>query len=283
MKRIICCSLLVLFFLGGCEKASHYPLHKACREGNKEQVKKLLNDKNINDKDSMGCTPLHCAVMFELDYQLLLQAVCCNDVSQQALNELARYHNFLEIWYLLVKAGADMSIQDNELRTPLHYVIKNDSLCLNETTVTILHLASVLSSAVNFIDCFQNDTMNAALHVADYLGNYPINYAMMNKRYDLVHLLREHGSLHDSRLTQLIPEAKDEIDCLTKSIDQCIKTMEIGLSSQNENIKHGINDSINYLRENKKYLVESIDIENILTSWYQKTKAKFRALLFKYL
>jgi serine/threonine-protein phosphatase 6 regulatory ankyrin repeat subunit B len=101
------------------------------------QVTKLLIDREIglNDVDTEGRTPLHCACIqgsFDI-VELLLQTDL--DVEQKCSHGLTAFHHAIkqknyEIMARLNKHGANVNTQDNAGDTPLHYAVSSGDVVM---------------------------------------------------------------------------------------------------------------------------------------------------------
>lgn len=97
------------------------PLHWAVRDNNFEFVKRLLDaGSDVDNVDCHGMTCLHYAVKSGIQHnmvRLLLEAGatpnCTDDQGYSPLHWAVREEN-LQLVEILVKAGADVNIQDEE-------------------------------------------------------------------------------------------------------------------------------------------------------------------------
>jgi ankyrin repeat protein len=85
-----------LHYIICCSKSNFTPLHRACNEGNVNQVKKLIDvyDHSVNIQDNNGNTPLHIACV----------------------------QRHFSIAKILIMAGADETITNNDRKNPLQII-----------------------------------------------------------------------------------------------------------------------------------------------------------------
>uniref|UniRef100_A0AAR2IRU1 Poly [ADP-ribose] polymerase n=2 Tax=Pygocentrus nattereri TaxID=42514 RepID=A0AAR2IRU1_PYGNA len=220
-------------------------LFEACRSGDLERVKKLLNTANVNSRDTAGrrSTPLHFAAGFGrrdvVDYLLEHGA----DVYARDDGGLISLHNacsfgHAEVVSLLLHHGADANSRDNWNYTPLHEAaIKGKiDVCIvllqhgakptvrNTDGRTALDLAEPSTKAVLTGKCptpllLKNTRFTAAkklmslltplnvnCHASDGRKSTPLHLAAGYNRVKTVQLLLEHGAdVHAKDKGDLVP------------------------------------------------------------------------------
>ncbi|MGH0119707.1 UNVERIFIED_CONTAM: hypothetical protein FKN15_058660 [Acipenser sinensis] len=208
-------------------------LFEACRNGDVERVKKLINPENVNSRDTAGrkSTPLHFAAGFGrkdvVDY--LLQ----NGANVHARDDggLISLHNacsfgHAEVVNLLLRRGADPNSRDNWNYTPLHEAaIKGkidvcivllqhgaDPTIRNTDGKTSFDLAepsakSVLTGEYKKDELLESarggneekmmallTPLNVNCHASDGRKSTPLHLAAGYNRVKIVQLLLQHGA-----------------------------------------------------------------------------------------
>ncbi|XP_036428039.1 poly [ADP-ribose] polymerase tankyrase-2 isoform X2 [Colossoma macropomum] len=220
-------------------------LFEACRSGDLERVKKLLNAANVNSRDTAGrkSTPLHFAAGFGrrdvVDYLLEHGA----DVHARDDGGLISLHNacsfgHAEVVSLLLHHGADANSRDNWNYTPLHEAaIKGKiDVCIvllqhgAEPTIrntdgrSALDLAEPSTKAVLTGEYRKDELLESArcgneeklmslltplnvnCHASDGRKSTPLHLAAGYNRVKTVQLLLEHGAdVHAKDKGDLVP------------------------------------------------------------------------------
>ncbi|XP_072522853.1 poly [ADP-ribose] polymerase tankyrase-2-like isoform X2 [Salminus brasiliensis] len=220
-------------------------LFEACRSGDLQRVKKLLNAANVNNRDTAGrkSTPLHFAAGFGykdvVDYLLKHGA----DVHARDDGGLISLHNacsfgHAEVVRHLLRHGADVNSRDNWNYTPLHEAaIKGKiDVCIvllqhgAELTIrntdgrTALDLAEPSTRAVLTGEYRKDELLESArsgneeklmslltplnvnCHASDGRKSTPLHLAAGYNRVKTVQLLLEHGAdVHAKDKGDLVP------------------------------------------------------------------------------
>ncbi|XP_028651298.1 poly [ADP-ribose] polymerase tankyrase-2 isoform X1 [Erpetoichthys calabaricus] len=220
-------------------------LFEACRNGDVERVKKLVNFENVNSRDTAGrkSTPLHFAAGFGrkdvVDY--LLQSGA--NVHARDDGGLISLHNacsfgHAEVVSLLLQHGADPNSRDNWNYTPLHEAaIKGkidvcivllqhgaDPTIRNTDGRTALDLAEPSAKAVLTGEYKKDELLESArsgneekmmalltplnvnCHASDGRKSTPLHLAAGYNRVKIVQLLLQHGAdVHAKDKGDLVP------------------------------------------------------------------------------
>ncbi len=94
MKILLLCLILPILIFAD-KRNGWSELHQAIYNGNEQKISKLISKENITKRSKAGITPLHLAVKMR---------------QQDTVEKL-------------IKAGADVDVQDNIGQTPLHYAL----------------------------------------------------------------------------------------------------------------------------------------------------------------
>jgi ankyrin repeat protein len=169
---------------------NHTPLHKACKGGNLDVVKYLVDVQraNVNAKDKYNKTPLH-------------NACYCRNGRRFGLGLEG-----LDVVKYLVKHGADVKAKDHYNNTPLHYACRNGNLDMVNYLIeqgadveakdndndTLLHYACYNGNLelVKYLVVEQGADMNAK----DNRNNTPLYRACQSENPNLVKYLVEKGA-----------------------------------------------------------------------------------------
>jgi len=201
--------------------ATAAPLHDAAKEGNLQQVVKLIEEgEDINAKDNYGGTALHLAVIYShKDVVELLIAkgadVCANvngvtplHYATETINLKEGNDNY-EIVKLLITHGADVDIKENSFgqdrNSPLHWAVltahrdivellieKNvDINSMGQFGHTPLHIASNKNNLdiAKFLIA-----KGAEVNAKDEMGHTPLHSAAFCGHKDIVELLIKNGA-----------------------------------------------------------------------------------------
>ncbi|MGH0145825.1 UNVERIFIED_CONTAM: hypothetical protein FKN15_026718, partial [Acipenser sinensis] len=176
-------------------------LFEACRNGDVERVKKLINPENVNSRDTAGrkSTPLHFAAGFGrkdvVDY--LLQ----NGANVHARDDggLISLHNacsfgHAEVVNLLLRRGADPNSRDNWNYTPLHEAaIKGKiDVCIGEYKKDELLESARGGNEEKMMALLT--PLNVNCHASDGRKSTPLHLAAGYNRVKIVQLLLQHGA-----------------------------------------------------------------------------------------
>ena len=146
-----------------------YPIHTACREGDLEQLRALVeqNGSDLDARDTYGRTAMHWA---------------CEE-------------GHLEVLQYLIQCGADIRIPDGVARTPMHWA------CFGGHLDCVRHLREN-GAHVNAIDCEQKTplylacTTNDNLDVVRYLTSEGANIHTKTKyQYTALQIAAKRGYL----------------------------------------------------------------------------------------
>jgi ankyrin repeat protein len=192
-------------------------LHNAIEEGNLEIVKMLVNaGAKIDIPDNQRNTPLHISAFnnkieimeFLLAQQHLVNSEFLDAVESDGSTALhyATNEGYFEIVKMLVNAGANIDIPDNQKNTPLHISAFNNKIEIMEFLIakqlqvnpeslnakgedygwTALHHASIMGN-------FENGKMlvmaGASIDIPDNDGNTPLHLAAYHNRIEIVEFL----------------------------------------------------------------------------------------------
>uniref|UniRef100_A0AAR2KSQ1 Poly [ADP-ribose] polymerase n=1 Tax=Pygocentrus nattereri TaxID=42514 RepID=A0AAR2KSQ1_PYGNA len=188
-------------------------LFEACRSGDLERVKKLLNTANVNSRDTAGrrSTPLHFAAGFGrrdvVDYLLEHGA----DVYARDDGGLISLHNacsfgHAEVVSLLLHHGADANSRDNWNYTPLHEAaIKGKiDVCIGEYRKDELLESARSGNEEKLMSLLT--PLNVNCHASDGRKSTPLHLAAGYNRVKTVQLLLEHGAdVHAKDKGDLVP------------------------------------------------------------------------------
>ncbi|XP_041117077.1 poly [ADP-ribose] polymerase tankyrase-2-like isoform X2 [Polyodon spathula] len=208
-------------------------LFEACRNGDLERVKKLINPENVNSRDTAGrkSTPLHFAAGFGrkdvVDYLLQNGANvhACDDGGLISLHNACSFGH-AEVVNLLLRHGADPNSRDNWNYTPLHEAaIKGkidvcivllqhgaDPTIRNTDGKTSFDLADPSAKSVltgeykkdELLESARNGNeekmmalltpLNVNCHASDGRKSTPLHLAAGYNRVKIVQLLLQHGA-----------------------------------------------------------------------------------------
>eukprot|EP01119_Soliformovum_irregulare_P008211 TRINITY_DN2129_c0_g1_i1.p1 TRINITY_DN2129_c0_g1~~TRINITY_DN2129_c0_g1_i1.p1 ORF type:complete len:803 (+),score=234.55 TRINITY_DN2129_c0_g1_i1:116-2410(+) len=169
--------------------ADEPPLFTAIKNSDLLKVQQLLRDPktNVNQKDSLGFTPLHaaCVLFSDLDDVILSVILRHKDINVNIENndgntplhyfcQKFRSPNCADAFEIFIEKGANVNAKNKNGETPLHKAIFNNSLKLLMVNLLITNGADVNEVTV------MNET---ALH-----------YAVHMRREDLVILLLRGGA-----------------------------------------------------------------------------------------
>ncbi|KAJ8317508.1 hypothetical protein KUTeg_005412 [Tegillarca granosa] len=220
-------------------------LFEACRNGDLNKVKKLVNHHNVNAKDTAGrkSSPLHFAAGFGRKDVVEHLLECGASVHAKDDGGLIPLHNacsfgHAEVVQLLLRSGADANARDNWNYTPLHEAaIKGKiDVCIvllqhcadpnirNTDTKTALDLADPSAKAVLTGEYKKDELLEAArsgnedklmslltplnvnCHASDGRKSTPLHLAAGYNRTRIVQLLLQHGAdVHAKDKGGLVP------------------------------------------------------------------------------
>jgi ankyrin repeat protein len=170
------------------------PLHVAARCGNLEIMDCLIKaGANVNVRDSDGATPLFCAVdrgetdaAFHLVENGADVNLCIGGFKRWSpLHVAARYGN-PNIMECLLKAGANVNVQDSDGATPLFWAAAKGK------TEAAIHL---IENGADVNLCTGGSTSESPLHVAAQYGNQEIMDFLITAGAD-VNVLDYDGAKH---------------------------------------------------------------------------------------
>ncbi|XP_078310376.1 poly [ADP-ribose] polymerase tankyrase-1-like [Crassostrea virginica] len=220
-------------------------LFEACRNGDLNKVKKLVNHHNVNAKDTAGrkSSPLHFAAGFGRKDVVEHLLECGASVHAKDDGGLIPLHNacsfgHAEVVQLLLRSGADANARDNWNYTPLHEAaIKGKiDVCIvllqhcadpnirNTDGKTALDLADPSAKAVLTGEYKKDELLEAArsgnedklmslltplnvnCHASDGRKSTPLHLAAGYNRTRIVQLLLQHGAdVHAKDKGGLVP------------------------------------------------------------------------------
>ncbi|WP_265030421.1 ankyrin repeat domain-containing protein [Wolbachia endosymbiont (group B) of Athalia cordata] len=172
------------------------------------ELAKLLIEKgaNVNAQDNEGKTPLHLAVSSSnldiIGVPIFIRRLIDGEDENVNLQD-----NIVEI---LIEKGANINIQDNEGKTPLHLAVSNSSLgaegiaIVVETLIgrdakvdiqdnegkTPLHLAVSNSDLPNIFAALSLIIRGANVNIQDHEGRTPLHLAVSNSEFPNLEVIR---------------------------------------------------------------------------------------------
>ena len=178
------------------------PLYKACRIGNFNVVKYLIEkgaDVNAESKKGLhkARIPLHKAVEIrnlEIVKHLLLKGVQIQEKNEDHRTALhiAVWNDDLEIVKCLIQYGADVNSCDNFLRTPLHIAVFENKI---EFVKILLQHGAIITAKT-----FQGET--------------PLHLAKRKGHSDIINLLKEKNApnLRNTKQAKIAAKRKADFD-----------------------------------------------------------------------
>ena len=191
-RKIVFCVVLtlgILRFLTSCtttktplpQSVDAYPLHDAAKEGNLEEIRRLLKSgTDVNMSGYRGWTALHWAVHSKHKdvVELLISSGASIDVKandNKTPLHVAAERGPKDIAELLIEEGADIGAVDSgyEGGTPLHWAAFRGQKAVAELLIE----------------------RGADINLKDKLGLTPLDLAVRYGGEDVAEVLRQHGAL----------------------------------------------------------------------------------------
>ena len=138
-----------------------YELHKLAIKGNKQKLEELLlpGDKDVNEKNNIGYSPLAFAVI----------------------------NGHIDVVNLLIKFAADVNIQDMDGRSPLHY-LGDDNPDSEGNQLEIAKSLIENGASISLLDNYKNNPLIAMLsHPREDEVRVPLVKVLLANNADIYH------------------------------------------------------------------------------------------------
>lgn len=165
-------------------------LHLKTAEGNLDFVKLLVEKgADVNIKTKAGLTPIHVAILY--DHVNILKVLLdgdakLNEAGEQAVLALAVRNKNINMVRILVKAGANMLIDNRNGTTVLHH--------------------SVCTGQVDLVKLLMEE--NVDVNAQDSRGYTPLHFAVIIENIDIVQLLLK-GERNSTHVENRVPSVKE--------------------------------------------------------------------------
>lgn len=217
--------------------------HGAACKGDLGQVQALVTKGNIEEKGTLERTVLHtaCSAGYYLVVEWLLKLGAnanARDIHGMTPLHWAAHYSRSRCVQLLLAAGADPSIADNDMNIPLHcarYSPECAALLISAYPVgvnvvgqyklTPLHVAANIGS----LDvCLMLIDAGSVIDSMEHRGCTPLYFALFRGKRDIAEMLLEHGAQLNLIYPESIPEwATFFVECRKACRSSCYAILEL--------------------------------------------------------